>query len=49
MSEDIQEIADIAEDLKIPESTNVSEIPGAAALPADKEDMQYGQYENSFL
>ena len=48
-SEDIQEIAEIAEDLKIPEPTNVSDIPGAAYLPADKEDMQYGQYENSFL
>ena len=48
-SEDIQEIADIAEDLKIPETTNVSEIPGAADLQTEKEDMQYGQYENNFL
>ena len=48
-SEDIQEIADIADNPEIPEPANVSEIPSAAVIPADKEDMQYGQYENSFL
>ena len=48
-SGDIQEIADLTENLEIPEPANVSEIPGAADLPTDKEDMQYGQYENSFL
>jgi hypothetical protein len=48
-SEDIQEIEDIADNPEIPEPANVSEIPSAAVIPADKEDMQYGQYENSFL
>lgn len=44
-SEDIQEIVDIADNPEIPEP----ETPSAAVIPADKEDMQYGQYENSFL
>ena len=37
-SGDIQEIADLTENLEIPEPANVSEIPGAAELPTDKED-----------